>query len=169
MKGIVITTHYKTQAFLLDLLVSLKDCKYPILIAYNTDEDNRFEKRGLELGMQVFDEFIYLHDTVVIKDLELFEVLFSLKGCFSISPRFLMYLGKYDSSFLKTLTFPKVSTKLEAVRMEQWLEHNIPCPHLDSKFIDGNHTFEIKHGRHNMVLENKYLKKYKGTWSMEQI
>lgn len=166
-RGIVITTHKSTEPFLNDLLISLRDCKYPIVITYNTNQDNQYEMRGLKLGMSLFDEFIYLQDTIEIKDQELFDILFSKKGMYSISPRFLMYIGKYDSKELMNYNLPSVSNKYEAVMGEAWLRDNVLSECFDQTFIDGN-NFEFKHGRKNMVLENKYLKKYKGTFTMEQ-
>ncbi|HEY9704661.1 MAG TPA: hypothetical protein V6C58_19625 [Allocoleopsis sp.] len=167
-RGIVITTHKSTKPFFDDLIKSLKDCKYPICIVDNT-EINHFEKGGLLVGMKNFDEFIYLHDTVIIKNLELFDILFSKEGFYSISPGFLMYLGKYDSKKLSTLNLPSVNSKYDAILMELWLKHNIPCDCFDKTFIDGNHRFEERHGRKNMVLENDYLIKYKGTWDINMV
>jgi hypothetical protein len=40
---------------------------------------------------------------------------------------------------------------------------------LDPNFIDGNHHFEIKNGRNNMVIENSWFKKFKGTWHVSMI
>ena len=168
-KGIVITTHESTEPFLLDCIKSLKNCTYPITIIYNTNENNEYESIGLKVGMNLYDEFIYLHDTVVIKDLALFDLLFAQPGMFSISPKFLMYLGKYDSKILKNTTLPHVHNKLEAIKMEFWLQETFICPCFDATFIDGNHTFEEKYGKTRMVLENKYIKKYKSCWDIKMV
>lgn len=172
MKGIVITTHEKTKPFFLDLMNSLTNCKYPIVVITNTDENNEFELAGLKAGMQLFDEFIYLHDTVQIKDMQLFDILFSYQSMVSISPNFLMFLGKYNSEQLKTEQMPIVTNKHQAVDLETWLRfHLVPkygIPHLDRNFVDNN-NFEFKHNRNNMILENQYLKKYKGTWDRSMI
>lgn len=168
-RGIVITTHKSTELFLIDLLKSLQDCKYPIVIVYNTDEDNQYERRGLETGRDLFDEFIYLHDTVLIKDISLFDKLFYINGMISIAPNFLMYLGKYESKRLREVNIPQVWDKKGAIAMEFWLRTVFPCPCFDPNFVDGNHTFGEKHNRKNMIIENDFLIKYKSTWSMEQV
>lgn len=168
-RGIVITTHKSTQPFLIDLLISLQDCKYPIVIVYNTDEDNQYEKRGLETGRDLFDEFIYLHDTVIIKDQSIFDKLFVINGMISIAPNFLMYLGKYDSQKLREVSIPQVWDKHGAIAMEFWLRQVFPVPCFDPTFVDGNHTFEDKHGRKNMKLENDFLIKYKSCWDISMV
>jgi hypothetical protein len=168
-RGIVITTHKSTQQFLLDLLVSLQDCKYPIVITYNTNEDNQYERRGLEIGRDLFDEFIYLHDTVIIKDLQLFDKLFEHSGMLSIAPNFLMYLGKYESQRLREVSIPLVWDKQGAIAMEFWLRQVFQVPCFDDTFIDGNHTFEEKYGKTRMVLENQYIKKYKSCYDISMV
>jgi hypothetical protein len=162
MNGIVITTHKSTELFYIDAMLSLRGCKYPIAIAYNTDEDNQYENKGLKMGMDLFEDFVFLHDTVVIKDLSLFDRLFEYKGIVSISPRFLSYLGKFNSEILKQKNIPEVKTKRDAYETEMWLRRAFPtAPCFDRTFVDGNHRFEEIHGRMNMVLENNYLRKMK--------
>jgi hypothetical protein len=168
-RGIVITTHKSTEPFLIDLLISLHSCKYPIVIVYNTNNDNQYERRGLETGRDLFDEFIYLHDTVVIKDLSLFDKLFEHDGMISIAPNFLMYLGKYESQKLREVQIPQVWDKKGAITMEFWLRTVFPVSCFDPTFIDGNHTWEEKHGRRRMVLENIYIKKFKSCWDVTMI
>lgn len=168
-RGIVITTHKSTEPFLIDLLISLKECKYPIVITYNTDEDNQYERRGIELGRDLFDEFIYLHDTVLIKDQSIFDKLFAYQGMISIAPNFLMYLGKYSSQALTKVNIPQVWDKKGAIAMEFWLRTVFPVPCFDPTFVDGNHTWEDKHGRRNMKIENDYLIKYKATYDMSMV
>lgn len=173
MRGIIITTHKSTELFYNDLIKSLEGCKYPITTVINTNDNNQFEKAGLLKGIELYDEFIYLHDTVIIKNQLLFDILFDSDKMFSISPKFLMYLGKYNSKDLKELNLPDVSNKRDAVNMEMWLGDvlckRFPVITLDNNFIDGNHTFEDKHGRKNMVLENIYLKKYKSCYDVSMI
>ena len=169
MKGIVISTHESNKLFLDDLMDSLKNCKYPIVLVYNTPDDNHYESKGLRIGSILFKEFIFLHDTVVIHDLELFDILFDNPSkMFSIAPNFLMYLGKYDSDTLINANLGISNTKMEAVRMELKLREVFKVPCLDNSFTDGNH-FEIKHNRNNMVISNRYLTKYKATYNLELV
>ena len=148
MKGIVITTCEATKPFLDDLLHSLKDCKYTIIVVYNNSNVNYYESIGLQVGMNTFTDFIYLHDTVVIKDLALFDKLFEYDMC-SISPGYLMYLGKYNSTILRSAGLWLVQSKMEAVNMEMKLKTlfgHYPC--LDPLFIDGNHTLYFLFNNH---------------------
>lgn len=168
-KGIVITTHKSTEMYFKDLMNSLKDCEYPITIVYNTDKSNHYELTGIKTGMMLYDEFIYLHDTVIIKDQTLFDILFAQPGMISIAPRYLMYLGKYESARLKQMNLPQVNNKYEAVMMEAWLRDNFNEPCFDREFCDEYSRFEEKYGKLNMVIENAYIKKWKRTWSMSQI
>ena len=170
MNGIVITTHKSTELFYIDLMKSLYGCKYPVVTVFNSNEDNQYESSGLEIGKDLFDNFVFLQDTVLIKNLSLFDKLFEYKEMVSISPRFLMYLGKYNSQILKQHTLQQVKNRRDGHDMEMWLGRVFPsAPCFDDKFIDGNHRFEHIHGRMNMVLENDYLIKMKGHWSLEMI
>lgn len=168
MKGIVVTTHIITKPFYEDFMKSIYGCKYPVVTVFNTDENNAYETAGLKAGMELFEDFIYLHDTVIIKDLELFNLLFKYPEMVSLSPRFLMFLGKYNSSILKACNIKDVKTKMESHDLEMWLGRafsHAPC--FDPTFIDGNHRMQEMHGRMNMVLENKYLIKMKGHWCVD--
>lgn len=165
MKGIVVTTHKITKPFYDDFIRSVYGCKYPVVTVFNTDENNTYETAGLKVGMELFEDFVYLHDTVVIKDLKLFDLLFEYPEMVSLSPRFLMYLGKYNSRILRTFNIQDLKSKLESHDMEMRLCTMFPhAPCFDNSFIDGNHKMLEVHGRMNMVLENDYLIKMKGHW-----
>lgn len=168
MKGIVITTHKSTQLFYLDLMRSLQGCKYPVVTIFNTDENNQYELAGLKAGMELFEDFVYLHDTVLIKNQLLFDKLFEYKGIVSINPSFLMFLGKYNTKILKQYELPEVRTKKQSWLMELWLGRTFRVPCFDVNFVDGK-KFEYIYGRNNMIIENEYLKKMKGTWDEKMI
>lgn len=170
-RGIVITTHTSTKPFLLDLVESLSGVKYPYIIIDNTNKQNEYEIGGIKKGMILFDEFVYLHDTTYIKDLNLLDMLFDQQA--SISPKRGMYLGYYNSKILEGMDIPLVSTKRDAVNqesffMEYYISESSNSNYLFEEFVDGE-VYEFKHGRNNKVIENNYLKKYKGTWSPNMI
>lgn len=168
-KGIIITTCDSTQMFLFDLLESLKGCEYPVVIRKNIYGQEGFELSGLNLGKMIFDEFIYLQDTVMIKDLKLIDMLFQ-EGCISVFSKLNAYLGKYISSDLLSLDLPIIKTKRDAC---DW-EHNIynfliKKTTIKELFPDLNVWQKSpimieKHGRLNTVYENEFIIKYKGTW-----
>jgi hypothetical protein len=168
-RGIVITTSEYTRPFYKDLIDSLYGCKYPVVTVFNPLINSPYESGGLRVGMVLFDEFIYIQDTVIIKDLSLFDKLFEHDGMISIAPNFLMYLGKYESQKLREVQIPQVWDKKGAIAMEFWLRTVFPVSCFDPTFIDGNHTWEEKHGRRRMVLENIYIKKFKSCWDVTMI
>lgn len=163
-KGIVITTSNYTKDYLIDLLQSiLLDVNYPVLIHINTNENNGWELAGLQKGKDNFEQFVHLMDTTLIKDISLFDKLFEIEGNVFLTEGGYHYMGKFVSDTLPEL--PKITTKGEAIDWElKWL----PKPH---KYFEPNlpvHTdvFEEIHGQRRMVLENDFIKKFKGTYSI---
>lgn len=178
-KGIVITTHDSTFPFFVDLMESLKGCKYPVAVKKNTELDNGWELAGVRLGIKLFDEFLYLHDTVFIKNPEFIEQIFHPKYndiSVSVFPEFNAYMGKYISRLITPDMVPEISTKREAVNHERIFTRAYmrKCgliytlfPEIDAWKV--SKTFEMKHGRNNCIYENDYIKKYKGTWREDMI
>lgn len=184
-RGIVITTSEHTQPFFIDLIKSIQEVKYPIMVVGNNgycgkgvdivNDWNGFELGGILRGSQYFDEFVYLQDTVVIKDIKLFDIVFEHKGqSVEISKDFYSYIGKYVSKDIEKVGIPKVENKKEAVFHEisgfrpAYLRQSNPIK-LDSLLPIESGVFEEKHGRNNMVLESDYLIKYKGCWDISMI
>jgi hypothetical protein len=170
-RGIVITTHQSTKPFLIDLIDSLSGVKYPYIIIDHTNKQNEFEIGGIRIGKDIFNEFIYLHDTVYIKNIDVFDMLFEQQA--SVSPNRNMYLGYYNSDVLEGMDIPVVSNKRDAVTqeslfMEYYMRESFNHGHLFDEFVDGE-VYEYKHGRENKVIENEYLKKYKGTWAPHMV
>lgn len=170
-RGIVVSTHKSTKLFYYDLLNSLYGCKYPLVVVCNTEENNQYELLGLKSGMMLFSNFVYLHDTVLIKDLTLFDKLFEYNGMVSIGPNFISFLGKYNSDILKGYTLPEVKNKRQAVELETWIGSSLTYSCLFNDFTDvsKNSRFERIHDRMNLVIENEYLKKMKATWNITMI
>ena len=182
-QGIIIVTSFKTESFLLDLLDSLLAYKqYPTYIHKNTAENNQYEMGGIKLGLKLeLDEFFLLPDSCVIKDTNLFDIVFEdLKG-FSCSlggdlyhKGFMSYIGKYRREILLQMEIPEIKTKRDAVKYEH--EFNNEYMELETKYIelfpgfwDQLERYEFKNGRNNLINENEFIKKFKGTWAMEMI
>lgn len=196
-KGIVITTSEYTKDFLRDCVKSLVPCKYNILIVCNNGYFpgmefgayvselglkssiivvpwNGFELAGIEKGAEFFDEFVYIPDSVIIKDSSIFDEIFAAPGGLMLSPNFLSYIGKYDSKVIEKIGVPTAFNKQQAVDYEFiWTRDYMKADKNLKKFwkmlpSDTFH-FEEKYGRKNMVNECSWAVKYKGCWSPEQI
>lgn len=187
----------------MDLMRSLEGTSYPVVILANDclncprpfvayleslrsnsvkvifKERDGYDPQLLEV-MYVdtnYDEWMFLHDTVLIKKLELFNLCFDAYSGRSVSlfPLFLNFVGKYTRHDLEKVLLPSVSSKFEAISVEtQWLP--LYFKHINAKhlFEDNEGSNEItislieKHGREVMVLENGYFAKYKHSWSSIQ-
>lgn len=195
MKGLVIGTSEYSKEFLRPLLDSIKETKYNVLIvsngSYNPSEVinsflkensipksryslvinsfNGWEIASIQRGKETFSEFIFIHDTTLIKDITLFDKLFAIEGNVVLTKGNFHYMGKFVTDKLPNL--PRVHDKVTAIMLETtWLN--------GFQFIEFTpdlpvHTliWEEKFGQKRMRLENDYMIKWKGTcWiSPEQL
>lgn len=159
-KGIVITTHIGSP-WLMECLSSIKT-DYPIVVHLNGGLNrNGWELAGIQKGQDNFDEFIHLMDSTVIKNQSLFDRLFAMEGNVFLTNGGYHYMGKFVSNTLGKL--PTADNKEEAIQWElNWYKGprtyftpDLPV-HTDERLE--------KHGRTNMVLENAYMVKFKGTF-----
>jgi len=177
-RGIVITTSAYTSAFLKDCLQSIEKTPYPILILSNDkytpdlsyfnrqydlviNEQNGWEIAGIQAGKEKFEDFIHLMDTIVVKDISLFDKLFEIDGNVVLTHGNFHYMGRFVSSELPNL--PIVHDKATAIMLEcRWLdgykftefEPNLPVHSLKWVMI---------HGQNRMEISNQYITKWKGT------
>lgn len=163
LKGIVITTSDATRDYLNDLMQSIDLCTYPVHIHRNTKDNNRWELGGIQAGKDRFDEFVHLMDSTLIKDITLFDKLFEIEGNVFLTQGGYHYMGKFVSNTLPEI--PVISTKAEAIQQElQWYKG-------EKKYFEPDlpvHTdvFEEKFGQRRMRLENDFIIKWKGTFSL---
>jgi hypothetical protein len=164
---------------LTNFLQSIKnyDGKYPLFIesAYNYSWFDFVTHHE-------FDEILILHDSVEIKDLSLFDLVFDkYKGrsvSFTGMPYFVMEMGKYkrkpylESIFEGSETYKgrgqnefqfgpayvKNSNEVPVVLFPNMMECEWPGNKKKRKF-------HWKFNRGNLVLENQYIRKYKGHWA----
>lgn len=174
-KAIVIGSTTRTKNWLENCLSSFgKYDKYPIIVVVNDD----FELGKIKwiYDFTNLEEFFILHDTVEIKNTELFDLAFEYEGSFALSNQPVpmgMFLGKYRRCVLDKMSIPITKTKMEAVLQE--CAFNQEYAKLETKMatifnpIVNTDKFEEKFGRNNMILENDYIKKYKGTWTLEMV
>lgn len=140
---------------------------------------------GFEIGKLKYvydnfsvDRFLFLQDSFEVKDDRFFDLLNEYPGSVSINkdPYYYgCYAGVYEKKVLREIGFPLVLTKRTAVEEEvrwhkKYIEVAGEVPVLFPDFTDASSTRTvIKNGRENLVIENEYLIKYKGTWRYDQI
>jgi hypothetical protein len=119
------------------------------------------------------DRFLFLHDSVVVKDQAFFDRMFEHDGSVSVTNDpgiFGMYMGIFTREHLSRVELYSPVTQRDSIRAEiEWTHRyataagNVPVvfPDLRDQLNVG---FVEHHGRKNMVLENYYLRKFKGTW-----
>ena len=119
------------------------------------------------------DRFLFLQDSWVIKDEGFWDLLEAHTGSVAITadPFFYgCYAGVYERSVIEKIGVPEIKTKREAIDNE--IKWHMSYVELASQLVvlfpdltDANATRQVKrHGRTNLVLENDYIVKYKGTW-----
>lgn len=150
--------------------------KYPVVVVHNNGFELSHISKAYDLG---YDEFLYLHDTCLVKNIKLFDMLFEEQKGQSVALSdhpciFGMYLGKYKREALKGMELPIVYSKLQAINYEEtWTRDYIMRPEahvvlLTPPLHDGSNFVTIR-GKQYMKLENDYIIKYKGTWNRSMI
>ena len=155
-KQALVVVTYSGSLWLQDCLDSLSGVKYPVHICWS--EDGAYDPEGLYYAERMgLESFILLQDSMIVKDHSIFDIVADIPNC-KIANQ--MFLGKFTAPYNLP---PKPTSKGEAIDMETfWYtpkEWETICP----EFTD-TEVFEEKNGRMNMVLENKYFKKFKGHW-----
>lgn len=118
------------------------------------------------------DRFLFLQDSVEVLSQGFWEYLNAFDGSASLlcePMRYGSYMGIYERKVLDLLEWPTVETKLDSIAQEVgWTQDyvraagDVPTIFRDLKDSNG---YEKEHfGRNNLVLENQYFRKYKGTW-----
>lgn len=162
-KGIIITTSDYTKEYLEPLLNSIKDCKYDIIIHKNTEDNNCWELGGIQCGKDNFKEFVHIMDSTLIKDITLFDKLFEIEGNVFLTEGGYHYMGKFVSDTLPEI--PKISSKAEAIAYElYWYKGQ--RTYFKPDLPVHTEVFEEKFGQRRMRLENDFIVKFKGTYSL---
>lgn len=121
------------------------------------------------------DEFIFLQDTVEVKDAKFIEMCFFLPQSVSICnypALFGCYLGKYKRSILEKMNLPDVKDKLGAVEYEMQIgldysKFEIPFILFDD--LNNVDNYVDKWDHKVMKIENDYLIKYKSVWNRSML
>lgn len=163
--------------FITNFLQSMKgyDGKYPLFI------ESSYEYGWFDFAQNhQFDEILFLHDSVEIKDYALFDLVFeTYKGksvSFSGIPYFIMGLGKFLREPYLKASFPTKNAYMDYKDKEftfgtTYVKYAGEEPivlfpdFMENEEKDRYRAMERKFGRRNILLENQYLKKYKGHWT----
>lgn len=120
--------------------------------------------------------WLLVQDSCVVKDQRFFDMVDAAGGPLLIAPRPCMYLAVYEREALDEIGIPdvpagadrRIAVAHETAWMDRYVEYAGPAV-LFPEFTDDNATrVEDRHGRRNLVLENDYLIKYKGTWQAKR-
>lgn len=191
---IIIPSHIsRVDTWLKDCLSSIKT-DHPVMVVFQGDKPTKGLKIGFDYTHQALngfdpgaivwarehcedEEFFVLHDSCLVKDNLLWRVVF--EGYYENSvaladhPTALgMFLGKYRTEIVKQLDPPIAKDKMHAVELE--IDYNkryceIDYPVIMNEPLSISNVFEEKFGRKNMILENRWIKKYKGTWNRDMV
>ncbi len=178
--AIVIGSVSRDSPWLADCVHSLVGCHYPVHAHFT----RQFELDTIGWAAKQFDEFVFLPESTVVLDQQVFDWCFEeFKGS-SVNLgtaqglRFRMYLGKYRAEPVNMMGVPEVRDKWDAVNFESsWCLAYASLEAAAGRLVDFGgpleHTtnFVERHGRRNMVVENEYLRRFKGSYdhpSVEQ-
>ena len=119
------------------------------------------------------DRFMFLQDSIIIKDERIFELLYEDKGSIALTNdpcMYGMYMGIYERHVLEKVDIPIPKSKAESIQYElTWTEayckaaRNVRLAFTDLTDSRAKRK-EVIFGRENLVLENDFLIKYKGNW-----
>jgi hypothetical protein len=119
------------------------------------------------------DRFLFLQDSWQVKDDGFWDLLEAQSGSLAITddPYYYgCYAGVYERWVIEQIGIPVMTDKADAISNEiTWHQSYVKTVGeltvLFPKIRDSNATRQVElHGRKNLVLENEYLVKYKGTW-----
>jgi hypothetical protein len=135
--------------------------------------DGGYEPPALRLGCSLFDRFLYLQDSTLILDPRFWDHIDAVKGSAWLSRWPPMFMGIHESAKLRPILdlIPDPINKYQSV---EW-ESRMPSMLLGYETIwpdvaDATAPrVELVKGRRNLILENEYFRKFKGTWLPSQI
>lgn len=117
------------------------------------------------------DRFIFLQDSLVIRNNDLLESVLNSEGsaCLMCDPGcYGSYLGVYERSVLSKIDIPTAYDKKDSIRYEcEWTRRYIEASGQISHPINLNHKIlytVYKNGRENMLYVNDLYEKWKGDW-----
>jgi len=127
--------------------------------------DGGYEIAALRTACRYYDRFVFLQDSTQVLHPDFWDIIdgSSPAWLFGGPP---MYMGVYNRNQLELAIpdAPAVMDKASSIAWEGALSDRLPYTALWPEVTDATGRFEERHGRNNLVLENKYLRKWKGSW-----
>lgn len=174
MKQAILVLHHKgSKGWLEDCLDSI-DTTYPIVVSNHPGEIwcmGAIKKFFTETD---YDEVCILNETMTCKDNSIWQIIFEEhKGkSVMLGIDYTMFFGKFLTEHI--LPFPEVHNKRDDVLLgeDQWCRGygRLPIEHIQiDPLHDTYQVFEEKNGRNNMILENQFFRKHKGSWSLDMV
>jgi hypothetical protein len=127
--------------------------------------DGGFELTALRAAP--FDRFLFLQDSCQILHPAFWDIIDGLTESTWLFGWPGMYLGVYDRTTLQPVldAAPALVDKETSIEWEHRIRHVLDYPVLWPDVVDATGRLEERHGRTNLVLDNRYLRKWKGTWA----
>lgn len=177
-QAIAISHPIKGDTRWLGELLPTLDTKYPIILTNHwgwqiDGVKETFEKTD-------YDEIFFLNETMIVKDNKVWRIIFEeFKGqSVTCADKFQMYLAKYLRSYVNRTDFPEVKSRWEDIVYgeDQWNHqymtidpYHVRLDPMEDVNPDIESNFEFKFGRRNMIIENKYFKKWKSAWNINML
>ena len=124
-----------------------------------------YEIAALRTACQEYDRFLFLQDSTEVLHSDFWKTIDSTPTAwlFGGPP---MYLGIYNRKDLNQplAEAPQTLDKRAAIEWEGLLPLRLNYPVLWPEVTDLTGRYEERHDRMNLVLENRYLRKWKGNW-----
>lgn len=146
----------------------LSDClkSMPINRTVKVHRTGGYEIAALRTACRYFDRFVFLQDSTVVLHPTFWDVIDSTEPAWLLGgPPMYMAVYNRDDLAPAIADAPETMDKPSSIVWEGELAKRISYPTLWPEVIDAAGRIEERHGRRNLVLENRYLAKWKGTWT----
>ena len=165
-EAVVIGTSVEREDWIYELVRSLT-VPY-ILVSTGNYELGKFK---WVLDNTNLDRFIFLQDSLVIRDNTMFEKIFESEGsaCIMCDPTHMgSYLGLWERKVLEKTGVPTPITKKDSVHYEwEWTKEYVKnCETLAHPLEIEHQTMHtvMKNKRENLLYVNNFYEKWKGDW-----
>lgn len=165
MIPVVIGTHPDRTAWLRDCLKSIRATTHRRRV--HIHRTGGYEIAALRAGIQKFNRFLFLHDSVTILHRDFWDVIDSHDGPAWLTAPPPMHLGIHDRTQLQPVleSYPTDFDKRMSITSEGEIPLKVTYGTIWPEISDTTALrMEERHGRNNLVLGNLLWEKHKGNW-----